>query len=384
MVTLLLMVGWAMFAGAPAASARELGPNVITISGGKATIAWKDHPDTTGLPITIKVKGNSSSKWPKKSYGITFPEAVSLYGMPADTEWRLSANYHDRSLLRNKVAFDLAQQMSGLAWTPHTEFVEFQLNGKYLGSYLLTESIKIAPDRVDITGPGAQIVEFDRKGKYVFTDSGRMVDSLVAPKSTVNSAATKQKVNTFLDYLKTPGKPWADLIDRDSFVDYYLVREFTKDNDADFVYSNFWHTNSSSPTDPIVMGPVWDFDRSAGNEVSKSKIASPMYWWMRGGGSHEPSNSRHWYVALTKSPVFREWLCARWTEKRDVFEHVHDVGVTSAREALGTVAATNDTALWAKGKDRPPKRGTGYTGEVDYLTHWYDARFAWMDANICS
>lgn len=377
-------MGATVVGGGEFASAREFGPNVVTIASGKATIVWGGHPGLASLPVTIKVKGNSSAEWPKKSYGLTFASPVSLYGMPADTEWRLTANYRDRSLLRNKVSFDLAQAMDGLAWTPHTEFVELQLNGKYLGSYLLTEPIKIAPHRVDVSGVGAQIVEFDRDGKYTFTDSGRMINSLVAPKSTANLSATKLKENTFLERLKTPGGQWADLIDRDSFVDYYLVREFTKDADADFVFSNFWHTNSSAAGDPIVMGPVWDFDRSAGNEVSsKSKLSSPMYWWMRGGGSHEPTNSRHWYVSLTKSPVFREWLCQRWTEKRDLFEHVHDVGVTNARAALGAVAAASDTALWGKGEGRPPKRGVGYQGEVDYLAQWYESRFTWMDANIC-
>ena len=46
-----------------------------------------------------------------------------------------------------------------------------------------------------------------------------------------------------------PKDDWKTYLDMDSALDYYLAREFTKDNDADFYRSNFFYTNN---VDPIV------------------------------------------------------------------------------------------------------------------------------------
>ena len=59
------------------------------------------------------------------------------------------ANYLDRTLLRNRVAFHIAT-LTSLAWTPRGQYVELVLNGKHKGSYYLCEQIKIDKNRVNI------------------------------------------------------------------------------------------------------------------------------------------------------------------------------------------------------------------------------------------
>ena len=44
-----------------------------------------------------------------------------------------------------------------------------------------------------------------------------------------------------------PEDDWQTYLDLDSAVDYYLAREFTKDNDANFYRSNFFYTNNVDP-----------------------------------------------------------------------------------------------------------------------------------------
>lgn len=63
----------------------------------------------------------------------------------------------------------------GAYYAPRCEFAELYLNGKYLGVYLLTETIKIGKNRVNIPNDDySYIVEVDGKYKtgeqVVFSD----------------------------------------------------------------------------------------------------------------------------------------------------------------------------------------------------------------------
>ena len=85
-----------------------------------------------------------------------------------------------------------------------------------------------------------------------------------------------EKVLYDSDY-KDPENGWTKYLDLDSAVDYYLVKEFTKENDGDFYRSNFFYmpdyTDSSKK---FHMGPVWDFDRSAGSKPTADEGAREL------------------------------------------------------------------------------------------------------------
>ena len=59
-------------------------------------------------------------------------EKAEILGMPKHKRWVLLANWMDRTLLRNRVAFRMAQATC-MEWTPRGEFVEVVLNGKHVG-----------------------------------------------------------------------------------------------------------------------------------------------------------------------------------------------------------------------------------------------------------
>lgn len=89
---------------------------------------------------TIKYRGASSySKFDKKQYRIEFyknnkdsTKKVSLAGMGANSEWVLNGPYLDKTLIRNKLVYDLARELNG--WAPDTRFVELFVDGKISGS----------------------------------------------------------------------------------------------------------------------------------------------------------------------------------------------------------------------------------------------------------
>lgn len=65
------------------------------------------YDDLAAADIEIAGRGNSTWGYPKKPYKIKFDKRTEVLGMPEHKRWVLLANYIDRTLLRNDVAFYL-------------------------------------------------------------------------------------------------------------------------------------------------------------------------------------------------------------------------------------------------------------------------------------
>lgn len=111
-------------------------------------------------PAKLKRRGFSSLRFPKMSLSVETIDlqgdesAVSLLGLPADSDWVLYAPYPDRTLMRDVLAYEMSRRLGHYA--SHTRFVEVFLNDStnqltrahYAGVYVLEEKIKVAPHRV--------------------------------------------------------------------------------------------------------------------------------------------------------------------------------------------------------------------------------------------
>lgn len=97
----------------------------------------------------IKGRGNSTWLANKKPYKLKLASKSNLLGMGANKHWVLLSNPYDRSLSRNKLTYDLAEEM-GLD-SMSSQWVDVVLNGKVAGNYLLCEHVRIGSTRVDIT-----------------------------------------------------------------------------------------------------------------------------------------------------------------------------------------------------------------------------------------
>ena len=119
------------------------------------TIIIKDphklYSDVAEFSAAMGIRGRGNSTWsfPKKPYKVKLKEKASIFGMGADKEWALLANYSDRTLMRNILAMKLSE-ICGFSWTPHMYSVHVYLNNKYQGVYTLCEHKKVHKDRVDI------------------------------------------------------------------------------------------------------------------------------------------------------------------------------------------------------------------------------------------
>ncbi len=423
--------------GTPSTKGKVYLGKAVLVSGNDVTDAWD---------MEISVRGNSSSTKIKKPYKLKFTEKREPFGLKSDKTWILLANYGDWSLIRTRIAFELGRAQDGLKWTSSDVFTELYLNGKYQGSYQLIQSIKISKDRVNIKEKTGQIMEHDphwvtdenegfvgvSKMNYEFKDPDDLVTSGGTEKDLTPEriAAMKTKILQFESVLYTKdwskiktsggqvtydGKPldpkddWMTYLDLDSAVDYILTREFTKDNDADFYRSNFFYTNNYLPffngtnktykydyptgntsSEKFFMGPIWDFDRSAGAApVGSTGIHLPTGWWTNGNGSkNHDTNKIHWFTRIWKDPRFVSALKGRWADKKDDYKAVADSRVDAAANDLGISVAVNDRVKWGSGGTRYAAKASkaattaGYKAEIAWVKKWYADRYKWMNSQL--
>ena len=97
----------------------------------------------------IKGRGNSTWLANKKPYKIKLDTKSDLLGMGKNKHWVLLSNPYDSSLSRNKLIYDLADDM-GIS-SMSSQWVDVVLNGEVVGNFLLCEHVRIGNTRVDIT-----------------------------------------------------------------------------------------------------------------------------------------------------------------------------------------------------------------------------------------
>lgn len=97
--------------------------------------------DFDGNLKQIKGRGNSTWGFAKKPYNIKLENSSDLLGMGKGKGWCLLANYADRSLLRNRIVYNLAEE-TGIPFTMDSRNIDLYINGDYMGSYLITEKSK--------------------------------------------------------------------------------------------------------------------------------------------------------------------------------------------------------------------------------------------------
>lgn len=348
------------------------------------------------IPINLgglQIKGHGNSTWgmPKRPYRVKFDSKQSLIGMAKHKDWLLIANYTDKTQLRNDVGLELSKRL-GLKYTPQSVFVELILNGQYEGLYQLTEKIEIDSKRLDIkelketdTDPelitGGYLLEIDHKRRYNETgfetklnipftvkEPGKITpDQLAYIQSFIQNVEDRIFSSEFAD----PNKGYSSVIDVQSFIDWYLLMELTKNNDAIFWTSVYLFKDRGGK---LSMGPAWDFDIALGN-CDYNDMANPEGWWIR---------KASWYERLFQDPVFKQRVRARWNQIKPVqldtlFDYI------DSRAAYLSVSQKNNFSRWPILDQYvwPNAKVTGsYKGEIDYLKSYLAARMSWMDQHL--
>lgn len=244
-----------------------------------------DNVGSKDAPELMQIRGRGNYTWidfDKKPYRLKLENKTALLGMKRDRHWALMANADDNySGLRNTVGYELSRRL-GMAWTPSQEPLEVVLNGDYIGLYMLTEIIRVDPDRVDITEQadyetnrfsitGGWLVEIDN---YQEEEQVRTVEgngkSIYSTYKSPEHLSDEQRtyltglINTTNAAIYVNDKSnngWEKYIDVDELARFYIVQELLDDTES-FHGSCYWHKDNGDST-KIMFGPVWDFGNAS-------------------------------------------------------------------------------------------------------------------------
>lgn len=351
---------------------------------------YSDVETFTGR-MGIRGRGNSTWSFPKKPWKVKLDEKAELLGMPADKEWALLANYADRTLVRNITAMKLSE-ICGFSWTPRMRSVEVYLNNKYQGVYTLCEHKKVSSDRVNIDIVGENDNEGDAVtgGYYLEIEEQQdettcWITSMSVP---MMFSDPEEPTAQQLEYIKNlfesfetalKSKDWSEetgypkYIDVDSFVDYYIVQELTKNIDGNLRKSSFITKERGKKME---MYHLWDFDLTLGN---------CGYFWA--GVGNGPENFwiklDKWYPYLFKDPAFVTKVQNRWNELVPQFRQIPDFideqvfSLEQAQKRNFEVWDIRESIDWVAF----PSLGS-YEKEVQYLKDFYMDRLEWLDREL--
>ncbi len=369
---------------------------------GEVAIAGGTYPWAKALPkAEFKIRGRGNSTWgmAKKPYRFTLDTAAPLLGLTAAKKWVLLANYADKSLMRNFVAFKTAESLKGLRFSPHQYPVLLYLNDEYLGVYGLGEQVETGKGRVDIGKPDEtpatpfllevnMRIDSEAEGgvlgkdffmtpgglklEYKTPDSGEIKNS---QKSAIESAIVKAEKAILA------GQGYAELIDVESFIDWLIMEEVFKNQDSNFLSSVYLHRTAGGK---IAIGPIWDFDLAAGNSdygsVNGYEVKDPKGWFAR---------YSTWYGGLLGSPEFTNALVARWSAVRASLEKAVFTAIGESSAILSDVQRDNFARWPIMGIyvwPNPPELVAAKThaAQVEALAVWFRNRFQWIDKEIAS
>ncbi len=289
--------------------------------------------------IEIRGRGNSTWGMPKKPYRTKLYKKYNLLDMPAkDKTWPILANYADKTLIRNAVAFEISK-LCGIYYTPAYRFIDVVLNDDFLGNYLVTDQVEVSGDRVDLVKQamtdsvlpaidGGYLLEIDGFAVMTpvagaifpegFLSTNSTPVSIKYPKDDeINKAQRDYIINyynkfesTILNYKKgDPTDSISKYLDIDGFVNWYIASELTAN--PDFIWSIYMKKDSGSTQ--MTFGPLWDYDIAFANDSRLGDTRNDLMLHK----AHNCGSMRTLLLRLLAIPEINNKVKARWIEIRD-------------------------------------------------------------------
>lgn len=237
----------------------------------------------------IRIRGNSSRRFDKKSYLLKFgtqdkKKDIPVMGMNPSDKWVLHGPFLDRTLLRNYLCYNVAGQI--MEYAPQTRYCEMFINGEYQGLYLAVEAITVEEGRLELSRTGKKnpvtswLVRWDRDDKsdnkvdnfvyYTYQGGVSSLDLLYPGKDTC-TPEKKSYVESEISaierslYMRGSGnrlKGYSQYIDIAEFARYFVINEFFENIDAGR-FSTYYYKDVRGKVKPV----VWDFNNGSDNYI---------------------------------------------------------------------------------------------------------------------
>jgi len=358
--------------------------NVYIISAdGKNLLATKE----TG----VRGRGNASWGMPKKPYKLKFAEKQSPLGAPAhDKKWTLIANYGDKTLMRNILAFEVSRRV-GMAYTPFCTPVDVVLNGEYQGCYQLCDQVEVGKNRVD--AKEGYLIEMDA---YAYTEAVYFYSAKGTPvtvKYPDDDKITQDQRQYIKDYFgkmetavnsanfKDPEKGYRKYLDLDSFLQFFIVGEFCGNTDT------YWSVNmykKDAADGVFYTGPIWDYDLAFENDNRTYPINNRSDFIYACCGSVASESVKTMVDRIVKKDSgARDRLIEIWDQVKPNLENLNDYVDQNA--ALLEESQQLNFMRWPilnSYVHQNPKLYGSYQGEVNNVKQYITGRLERLDQLI--
>ena len=199
------------------------------IPGDTSIVGGRDFDDFDLAEMKIRGRGNST--WglhPKKPFQMKLADKAEFLGMPNDKKWLFLAEYSDKTMLRNKISFEMGY-ISNLDWTPQGRFAEVYINDEYNGTYNITQKVEESDNRVAL-GDTGYLLELDQLSRLDSDDV--YFESVLTDKFWVNiKEPSLERSSSEYAYIKTLINDFENAMSGStSMTSYFAVAETTSDN----------------------------------------------------------------------------------------------------------------------------------------------------------
>lgn len=315
-----------------------------------ATASLVNGDGSTDNTSVKKIKGRGNTTWKKnkKPFNITYSDKVSIAGMEKGKKFSLLANYQDGSLVRNRLLYDLSDQV-GMPYASDSRFVDLYMNGIYYGSYQLAQKIEVGSsdlindidDEAYLNADGTVSTDFPflmeidpsaSSDDYTVTTDNKTSITIKAPEIQRGAtgydevkAYVKAKFTELYRAISTTST-MAELeavMDVDSFAKLYLINELGKNWDSGVSSVYLTYKQDSTGKWKFYASPVWDYDNSMGNclgvsgdfnrmGISQEDYLSPENWWCQYKKYSASSSSFNLICRLAKCSVMKQRSAYIW------------------------------------------------------------------------
>ena len=361
------------------------------------------------------VRGQSTAQFDKKPYRIELRDNADedahwpILGMAAESDWALRGPFADKSLVRDAFIYSLGAEMGMVA--PHFAFCELYLNvdgsplseSDYEGVYMMVETIKNSPNRLDLKqlGPeeptetdGGYIIRFEWRVENEEPDlqcSGssdcwqylEMFDPY--PNSNEQLQFITSYVQAFHNALypvnPDPAQGYAGLIDVPSFVDLVILNELGRELDS-YIRSAYYYKDQGTK---LYSGPLWDYNLIFGVGINGLGVDNlSIDGWQYEQRRDPVANT--WFEQLMSDPGFSGQVRARWQQLRQgllSFDQL-DARLYNLAAPLSNAAQRN-FERWPNLSQRDIEMFTAPTdptweGQLESARSWMHQRVEWIDS----
>ena len=336
--------------------------------------------------ISLKVRGNSTAMEhvTKKSFNFKFAKKTEILGMGKGKKWALLANCFDPTLLRNYLAFDLAQELD-LPYTSQQRYAEVWLDGSYRGCYTVYEPVQEGTDRVDIDiesndGKKDFLLEYEAsrtEADVSYVSAGGLRFAMSDPDEPTEDqlAYVTDTLNNIINTLKNgTEEEIRQTIDVDSFAKFYLLNEYAKTGDFGLSSVFFFYKDGI-----LYAGPAWDYDLALGN-LNGDLNSTAAKQGSRTDGIMQAD--KNFYRFLTGKDWFQTEVKRVYAQHYDYIENISaDGGQLDALRAENQALFDRNFSVWNVNRwwlnyQKPPLRT--YDDNFNFLKTWCAERHLWL------